>query len=190
MQTALAKFATSGLGKSTLAAIISLGVAVSGPATAWSADLDRPATYAATTGVIDVPDTTSGEALTGIVDHVFEFGPSDKFEIKAAVETFIWGLSNRQSGAVWLIAPETEQAKFGSKEGVYAFFSQVHPPLVQAKSIAFDSITAAGANPVATIYVTDIAGLQWRASFAMMRDSAGSWKIAGCRLLPAPGNLV
>jgi len=194
MRTAIGTFGILGLRTSALAAAIGLGLAAMGPAIASSNDSDQSVTSVTAIGVADMPDTTDVEAIAdvgaGLVDHVFEIGLSDKLEIKAAVETFIWGLSNRQSSAVWLIAPEVEQARFGSEDAVYAFFSRVHPPLVHARSIAFDSITAADAVPVVNIYVTDTAGLQWRASFAMARDSDGDWKIAGCRLLPAPGDLI
>ncbi len=191
MRTALAKFGIPGLRTTAWAATIALSLAASGPAIASPNELDQPATKAAAIGVIDVPDTKNGATRAGTVDHVFEIGLSDKLEIKAAVETFVWGLSNRQSSAVWLMAPEVEQTKFGSEEAIYAFFSRIHPPLAHAKSIVFDSITANDNMPVANIYVTDAAGLQWRASFVMAPGgSSGDWKIVGCRLLPAPGNLV
>jgi len=190
MRTTIGTFGILGLRTSALAAIIGLGFAAMGPAIALPNEVDQSETSLTAISVIDLPDTTNVEAKAGLVDHVFEIGLSDKLEIKAAVETFIWGLSNRQSRAVWLIAPEVEQARFGSEDAVYAFFSRVHPPLVHARSIAFDSITTADNIPIADIYVTDTAGLQWRASFAMAREPAGGWKIASCRLLPAPGDLI
>jgi len=190
MRTAIGTFGILGLRTSAFATVIALGIAAMSPAIALSDEVDQSATGIVATGIADMPDTTSTEARVGSIDHVFEIGLSDKLELKAGVETFVWGLSNRQSSAVWLIAPEVEQTKFGSKDAIYAFFSRVHPPLVQAKSIAFDSITTAANMPIANLYVTDTAGLQWRASFAMARDNAGDWKIVGCRLLPAPGDLV
>ena len=190
MRTAIGTFGILGLRNSVLAAAIGLGFAAMGPAIASSNEGDQPVASVTAIGVADLSDTTNGEAKVGIVDHVSEIGLSDKLEIKAAVETFIWGLSNRQSSAVWLIAPEVEQARFGSEDAVYAFFSKVHPPLVHARSIAFDSITSVNNMPNVNIYVTDTAGLQWRASFAMAREPAGGWKIVSCRLLQAPGDLV
>ena len=194
MRTIIETFGIMGLRTSALAAALGLGLAAMGPAIASTDEVDQPVAGVRVTGVADMPDTANVEAIAdvgaGLVDHVFEIGLSDKLEIKAAVETFIWGLSNRQSSAVWLIAPEVEQARFGSQDAVYAFFSRVHPPLVNARSIAFDGIITADTVPIVNIYVTDTAGLQWRASFAMARESAGGWKIAGCRLLPAPGDLI
>ena len=192
MRTTIGTFSISGLRASALAMVIGLGFAVVGSAIALSEEVDLSVTSGTVFGVADSPGTANIEARVGSIDHVFEIGLSDKLEIKAAVETFVWGLSNRQSSAVWLIAPEVEQTKFGSEAAVYGFFSRIHPPLVQARSITFDNIIIAGNLPIANIYVTDTAGLQWRASFAMARDldPAGKWKIVGCRLLPAPGDLV
>jgi len=202
MRTALAKFGILGLRTTAWAAAIALGLAAPGtamgtatgaalqPTDASPVGLESPATKAVAIGVIDVPGHHNGATGAANIDHVLEISLSDKLQIKAAVETFIWGLSNRQSSAVWLMAPEVEQAKLDSADAAYAFFTRIHPPLAHAKSVVFDSITASGNMPVANIYVTDTAGLQWRASFVMAATSSGDWKIAGCRLLPAPGNLV
>ncbi len=190
MRTAIGTFSIMGLRTSALAVAFGLGLATMGQAIALSNEVDQSVTGVVATGAADIPDATNVEGKAGLVDHVFEISLSDKLEIKAAVETFIWGLSNRQSSAVWLIAPEIAQARFGSEDAIYGFFSRIHPPLVQAKSIVFDSITTADNVPVINIYVTDTAGLQWRASFAMARDPAGGWKIMSCRLLPAPGDLI
>ncbi len=190
MRTAIGTFAISGLRRSALAAIIGFGFATMDPAAALSNEAGQSVTGVIATSAASLPDAANVEARAGLVDHVYVISLSDKLQIKAAVETFVWGLSNRQSSAVWLIAPEIEQTKFGSKDAVYGFFSRVHPPLVHAKSIVFDSITTAGNLPVVNIYVTDKAGLQWRASFAMALEPAGGWKIASCRLLPAPGDLI
>jgi len=190
MRTAIETFGILGLRTLALAAAIGLGFAAMSPAIASSNEVNQSATSVAAIGVADMPDTSNIEVRVGSINHVFEIGLSDKLEIKAAVETFIWGLSNRQSSAVWLIAPEIAQARFGSEDAIYGFFSRIHPPLVQAKSIVFDSITTADNVPVINIYVTDTAGLQWRASFAVARDPAGDWKIVKCQLTPAPGDLI
>ncbi|MDH3195077.1 MAG: DUF4864 domain-containing protein [Hyphomicrobiales bacterium] len=190
MRTAIGTFAISRLRISALAIVIALGVVAISPALALPDQVDRTVTSLTAIGAADMPDTAKVEFRAGVVDHVFGISLSDRLEIKAAVETFVWGLSNRQSSAVWLIAPEVEQTKFGSEEAIYGFFSRVHPPLAHAKSIAFDSISTSNNLPIVNIYVTDTAGLQWQASFALARDPAGNWKIVSCRLLPAPGDLV
>ncbi len=190
MGTEIGMFAILGPGRSALAAAIALGFAVMGPAIALPDEVQRPADRSTVIGVADMPDAVDFAVNAGIIDHVFEISLSDRLEIKAAVETFIWGLSNRRPSAVWLMAPVVQQARLGSKDAVYGFFSQIHPPLVHAKSIAFDSIATTGNVPIINFYVTDTAALQWRASFAMAHDPAGGWKIVECQLTPAPGNLV
>lgn len=184
MRTAIGTSVISGIRISALATVIALGVAAMSPAMALPDEVDQGATSMTAAGTAKV------ETRAGSIDHVFRMSLSDRLEIKAAVETFVWGLSNRQSSAVWLIAPEVEQTKFGSEDAIYGFFSRVHPPLAHAKSIAFDSISTSNNLPVVNTYVTDSAGLQWQASFAMARDSTGAWKIVSCRLLAAPGDLI
>lgn len=190
MRTTIGTIGSLGLRRSAMATLIAVGFAVTGSAIALSNEIDQTTTNVTAIGDTDITDTGDVEARVGIVEHVLEISLSEKLEIKAAAETFVWGLSNRQSSAVWLIAPAVEQAKFGSEDAILGFFSKVHAPLAHAKSIAFDSITITGNLPIINIYVTDTAGLQWRASFAMARDTAGDWKIVSCRLLPAPGDLV
>lgn len=152
--------------------------------------VERPVIRSTAIPVADMPAAAEIAVNAGIVDHVFEISLSDRLEIKAAVETFIWGLSNRRPSAVWMMAPVAEQVKLGSRGAVYGYFSRIHPPLAHAKSIAFDSIATANSAPIVNFYVTDTAALQWRASFSMARGPAGGWKIVECQLTPAPGDLV
>lgn len=190
MRAAIGMFVILGLRISALATVFALGFAVIGPPIALSDEVERSVASATAIGAADMPGTANVEGKVGVLDHVLEISLSDRLAIKAAVETFIWGLSNRQPSAVWLIAPEAEQARIGSKDAVYGFFSRVHPPLAHAKSIVFDAISTDGNLPVINFYVIDTAGLQWRASFAMARNRAGHWKIIECQLTPAPGDLV
>ena len=114
MRIAIGTFGILGLRTTALAMAFGLGLAAMAPATASSNEVDQSVTSVTAISVGDMPDTVNDEDRAGSINHVFEIGLSDKLEIKAAVETFIWGLSNRQSSAVWLIAPEVEQARFGS----------------------------------------------------------------------------
>ncbi|WP_128294128.1 hypothetical protein [Afifella aestuarii] len=110
--------------------------------------------------------------------------------VRGAVETFVWGLSNKQPKAVWRFATEYEQDRFGTEEAAYTFFSKIHPPLVYAKRLTVDSVTQDGEATMVKTYVRDRIGLQWSADFALLQDDAGDWKIVDCQLRPAPGELI
>jgi hypothetical protein len=116
--------------------------------------------------------------------------PDDGAEIRAAVSTFVWALSNGAAQPLWALAPEMTQDRFGSQEAVLAYFAQSHPPLRYAERMSFERISVEGGLPVASIYVRDRLGMQWRASFTLFRDSFGHWKIIDSELEPAPGELV
>ncbi|WP_034491434.1 hypothetical protein [Afifella pfennigii] len=110
--------------------------------------------------------------------------------VETAVETFVWGLSNKEPKAVWVFATEFEQSRLGTEEAAYQFFSKIHPPLVHAKRIQIDSVALEGELTRVTTYVRDRIGIQWSAEFSLFQDDAGDWKIVDCELSPAPGVLI
>jgi len=110
--------------------------------------------------------------------------------VKDAVETFVWGLSNKEPKVVWAFATEFEQSRFGTEDAAYTFFSKIHPPLVHAKRIQIDSVSADGELTRVKTYVRDRIGIQWSADFALYQDDAGDWKIVDCKLGLAPGVLI
>jgi hypothetical protein len=111
-------------------------------------------------------------------------------EIRAAVATFVWALSNGVAQPLWVLAPEMTQDRFRTQEAVLAHFAESHPPLRYAERITFESISVEAGLPVARIYVRDLLGLQWRASFTLYRDGLGQWKIIDSLLELAPGELI
>ena len=125
-----------------------------------------------------------------IVDQVTKLKAGERLGIRTAAETFIWGISNRQTGTVWHFVPATEQMRFGNERVAHAFFARIHPQIANAKSIFFDRISREGDRPVANIYITDKTGNLWLGSFGVAMNQFGAWKIISCRVVPAPGNLV
>ena len=111
-------------------------------------------------------------------------------EMRAAAATFVWALSNGSAETIWQFASEEEQESFGTAEIAYVAVAEAFPPLVYAAEITFDGIRNTDGVPTASYYVKDQVGLQWLASFGIVQDDAGDWKIISLMIEPAPGVLI
>ncbi|MGQ7791775.1 DUF4864 domain-containing protein [Faunimonas sp. B44] len=114
-------------------------------------------------------------------------GPEGRDQIRDAVSTFVWALSNGQKEAVWSFASEEEQASFKTVDEAFQAVSGAFPPLAYATRINFERIDVSEEVSTATFYVQDKLGLQWRAAIDLVQDIDGEWKIIACDLQPAPG---
>jgi len=135
-----------------------------------------------------------GEEIDGLADQdtgaTVTLDPSAREQIRAAVSMFVWGLSNGEAEVVWNFALEEEQDWLGTEAAALDFFSRIHPALAGAKSLTFETVQVAGDLPVASVFVKDADGEQWRATFEMVKDEAGSWRIMNVQTDPAPGELI
>ncbi len=111
-------------------------------------------------------------------------------EIRYAVNTFLWAISNRHAAGVWYLTGEDHQASLGTEAAALNFFSRIHPQLVNARSVTFDAVGFNQDGAHATFYVTDTKGQQWFAWFAVEQNPVGDWKIVSCRIRLAPGRLA
>lgn len=115
---------------------------------------------------------------------------ADSDEVRAAVSTFVWALSNGAENALWTFAPEEEQESFGTAEAAYEAVSNAFPPLLYATEISFERIATEGEMSTADLYIRDRLGLQWRAEIDLVRDDAGDWKIIGLAVEPDAGESI
>ena len=113
-----------------------------------------------------------------------------KAEIRAAVSTFVWAISNRHASGVWFFTNEDHQADLQTEAAALRFFSRIHPQLAHARQVRFDGIGFDEFGAHATVYVKDTKDLQWLAWFAVAQDPVGDWKIVSCRVRLAPRDLA
>ena len=145
----------------------------------WSVDAGRA-------GPEVVPSQPSVEAARISLNETADL----KTDIRAAVSTFIWAISNRNAEAVWHFASEDQQANLETEFDALRFFIGVHPPLAHARQMRFDGIGIDDDGAHATAYIIDTKGRQWLAWFALAQDPFGDWKIVDCRVRLAPGGLA
>ncbi len=62
-----------------------------------------------------------------------------------------------------------------------------YPPVYRAKSWSFNEPTPLDNGYSQIVRLTDEQGRMWSALYTLERDSAGEWKITGCRLLKSEG---
>jgi hypothetical protein len=150
-------------------------------------------------GILLAPVHSNGDAAsvlqaavanTTVIAKTSPIATREREAMKAAVATFVWGLSNGEPAAVWRFATDEEQTEFGTKEAIYAHFVTAHAPLAYAKQMTFDGIRVENGTPVVRVYIADQHGRQWQASFRLARAGIGEWKIVDCWISPAPGKLV
>ncbi len=111
-------------------------------------------------------------------------------DIKAAVSTFVWAISNHQAPAVWHFASEDHQASLETEAAALSFFARIHPQIANARQMRFDGLGFDDDGAHATVYILDTKGLQWLARFDVEQDPVGDWKIIGCEVRLAPGDLA
>ncbi len=62
-----------------------------------------------------------------------------------------------------------------------------YPPVYRAKSWSFAEPTKTETGISQIVKLTDEQGRAWNALYTLERDSAGEWKITGCRILKSEG---
>lgn len=124
------------------------------------------------------------------VPHAVTVDAATRREIEASVSTFVWGMSNGVADAVWNFALEEEQDWLGTSAAALDFFSRLHPALAKAKSLSLDGVASSGEITTAGAYIRDADGTQWHATFELVRDDAGSWRIMNIQTDVAPGELI
>lgn len=64
-----------------------------------------------------------------------------------------------------------------------------YPPVYRAKEWSFAEPTPLENGYSQIVELTDQQGRQWNALYTLERDSAGNWKITGCRILRSEGSV-
>jgi hypothetical protein len=157
----------------------------------WAADSGRaapdPVASVATAEFSSAEGQAHGADTTGAM---LNNNSGMKADIRAAVSTFVWAVSNRDAEAVWHFASEDHQANLETEIDALKFFIGIHPPLAHARQMQFDGFGFDDDGAHATAYITDRKGKQWLAWFALSQDPVGDWKIVNCRVRLAPGDLA
>lgn len=87
------------------------------------------------------------------------------------------------SGAFTFAAPSIQQ-QFGDAENFLAMVERGYPPVYRPKDTRFGALHSEDGTLIQDVEITATDGTTWRALYAMEQQPDGSWKIAGCQLVP------
>lgn len=147
-----------------------------------STAISAPANTTSNKNTDRVPTTLSPE--TKAMDA------QERSAIRVVVQSYLWALANQQSQLLSLTASSSVTSAYASPEALLAKMTLVHKPIVAGSLERFDGLKSDGGKTVQGVYIRDEHGRQWLASYFLEKDASGLWKIAGCTIMPAPGQVV
>ena len=92
--------------------------------------------------------------------------------------------------AAWRHASPTIQRRCGSMDGFRAMVIAGYQAVYRPRSVRFGELRTVDGVPVLHVHVVGPDGKPAIAAYAMERQADGSWRIAGCVLLPATDRSV
>lgn len=118
------------------------------------------------------------------------FQASELLEMRILVHSYLWAISNKQADLLYLTAAETVISKYATPGALLQRMQKIHRPVVNGSLERFDGVSIKDGVPVQSVYIKDERGLQWLASYFLTKQADGQWKIAGCVIVPAPGQNI
>lgn len=119
-----------------------------------------------------------------------DFSRSERHEMRVLVQSYLWAISNRQADLLFLTAAESVTSIYSTPEALMRRMTQIHRPALRGSLVRFDGVGIQDGLPVQNVYIKDELGRQWWASYLLEKQADGRWKIAGCLIMPAPGQIV
>ena len=108
----------------------------------------------------------------------------DLAEIRAVISRQIDALRRDDAeGAFALVSPAVQQT-YGTPERFLDVMRTSYHPVYRPAAVTFLEPVVFGADAVQPVQLTDRAGSHWLAYYAMQRQKDGSWRAAGCHLVP------
>ncbi len=102
-----------------------------------------------------------------------------------ALATFVSGMADADSEAVWMFASEEDQAAFGTEDAVYAAFAETFPAFAAASEVTIEKIWDEGDTPFVALSMVVASGAAFKANVGFWLDDAGDWKVVSCEIRPA-----
>ena len=126
-------------------------------------------------------------ALAGAGAQAAELEGEDRQAIRAVIESQLAAFARDDAETAFAYAAPSIKAKFGTAERFMAMVRSAYAPVYRPRRVAFAEIDTSGAVPVQLVRIEGPRGGAYLAHYPMQRQADGGWLIAGCYLLPAPG---
>jgi len=108
----------------------------------------------------------------------------DLAEIRAVISRQIDALRRDDAESAFALVSPAVQQTYGTPERFLDVMRTSYPPVYRPAAVTFLEPVVFGADAVQPVQLTDRAGGHWLAYYAMQRQKDGSWRAAGCHLVP------
>jgi hypothetical protein len=125
-----------------------------------------------------------------LADESANLPPADRQAIQHVITEQIETFRRDDGAGAFDYASPDIQSIFGNPSRFMAMVRHDYQPVYRPRSVAFGDVQVIDGNLVQEVAVIGPDGEPRLAEYAMERESDGTWKIAGCRLLdkPSPGS--
>jgi ketosteroid isomerase-like protein len=118
--------------------------------------------------------------LTASADDV---SAADKSAMQAIVSDQIAAFGHDDAAAAYGFASPAIHSVFPSPDAFMAMVKNGYGAIYRPRSVTFGGVATGDSGPVATVYVTGADGEAYVALYSFQKESDGSWKINGVRIV-------
>lgn len=126
-------------------------------------------------------------ALAGAGVQAAELASQDRQAIRAVIESQLAAFARDDAAAAFAYAAPAIKAQIGTAERFMAMVRGAYAPVYRPRRVVFAELDTSGALPVQVVQIEGPRGGAFLAHYPMQRQADGGWLIAGCYLVPAPG---
>jgi len=113
-----------------------------------------------------------------------QIGPAEVREIRAVIEGQLKAFAANDAALAFSYASASVRMQFGDAQSFMTMVRQGYPMLIQPSETLFASPDTVADGVIQTVHLRDRDGRAWQASYHMLRQPDGSWRINGCVVDP------
>lgn len=109
---------------------------------------------------------------------------ADRAAIRAVIERQLDALRQDDAASAFALASPEIQAKFETPERFLTMVQTSYQPVYRPRQVMFRDLTTLGSQPTQAVLLVGPDGVPVMAFYPMQQQPDGSWKTAGCYLVP------
>ena len=125
--------------------------------------------------------------VIGTAASAATLGDADRAAIQQVIGSQLAAFRANDADAAFGLASTTIQAKFQTPANFLSMVQLYYDPVYRPQSFEFMELLQQGGEIVQSVLIIDRRGRSLIALYPMEKDETGRWRIAGCRLIEAPG---
>ena len=127
---------------------------------------------------------------TGAPASAQPVSPDDAHAARAIVGAQLEAFASDDAKRAFSYAAPAIREMFGTPERFLAMVRAGYPAIYRASGVTFLIPLRVQGQLFQGVHLTDAAGVLWLATYRLERQADGSWRIAGCELQPASGQII